>query len=106
MNKNEQDIETIRYNYVALKKLHLIANATNKDLNLLNTKLQHELINLKIQITDVQKANLSKQEMITSAYTKLNDLQNGYNQTIHVLHTKTQELQQKLKDLANGNNIN
>ena len=102
MNKNKEDFETIKYNYVALKRIHLIANATNKTLNIQNTELREEVMMLKEQMAVIQKANLQKQETITVSYTRMNEMQNGYNQVIHDLHNKTQILEDKIKQLANG----
>ena len=103
MNKKQkQDYETIKFNYVALKRIHLIANATNKTLNIQNTELREEVMRLKEQMNLIQKANLQKQETITASYTRLNEMQNGFNQTIHDLHNKNRDLEQKFKDLAHG----
>ncbi len=103
MNKNDQDFETIKYNYVALKKIHLIANNTNKTLNIQNTKLRNEVMLLKEQMALIQKANLSKQETITLSYTRMNEMQNGFNQVINDLHNKNRVLEQKIQDVLNGN---
>ncbi len=103
MNKNDQDFETIKYNYVALKKIHLIANNTNKTLNIQNTKLRNEVMLLKEQMALIQKANLSKQETITLSYTRMNEMQNGFNQVINDLHNKNRVLEQKVQDVLNGN---
>lgn len=106
MNRHEQDAETIKYNYVALKKIHLIANETNKALNIRCTELEKELKLLKENLIVVQESNNTKQKMVTDSYTRMNEMQNGFNQVINDLHIKNKNLEEQIKEIANGGNIN
>lgn len=87
------DIESVRYNYVALKQLHKVANNTNDELNSANEQLKTEVDFLKEQTAELQKVVLIKNKMITDSYTNLNNIKNDYNDLISQLHSKIKRLE-------------
>lgn len=91
-NLKRSDIEVIRYNYVALKKLHIRANDENDRLNEENEKLKAEIRVLKLQNNKIAGAGAPMHKMLADAYTKINEDKDNYIKIIQKLEAENSEL--------------
>ena len=82
------DYETLKYNYVALKKIHIIANNVNEKLSENNDKLKNDILILKDQNKVLNEAIIIKQQLITNSYTMMNELKENYNKLVAGLQEK------------------
>ena len=95
MTKQDIDYDKLHYNYIALKRIHIIANKNNERLNENNEDLKKDILILEEQTIELANALNVKNQMITDSYTRMNEMKDNYNKVIASLQSKLIKLEKE-----------
>lgn len=85
MEKESDDIETLRHKHIALRNLQKIAITSITDLEASNLILTNENIELKIEIQRLSAANTTANMLMVNALTNNNKMKEEYRIRIQTL---------------------